>query len=219
MADTVAAMVASPDYPCLGARSVLRRDAMTVVVLDDLADTSTGGSLDHLGALLRDYAETVDVDGDLASFVACFRGPALGTEREFEEALWQALQHVHDHDADMWAPDVSADPADPHFAFSACGTAFFVVGLHPRASRLARRAAVPTLVFNLHAQFERLRADGRYPRMRDTIRRRDTDLQGCTNPMVADHGTASEARQYSGRAVPDGWAPPFHARATSGTPR
>ena len=51
MADTVAAMVSSPDYPCLGARSVLRRDTMTVAVLDDLSDQSTGGSLDHLGAL------------------------------------------------------------------------------------------------------------------------------------------------------------------------
>ena len=69
-------------------------------------------------------------------------------------------------------------------------------------------------MFNLHAQFERLRSDGRYPRMRDIIRRRDSDLQGCPNPMVADHGTASEARQYSGRAVPDDWAPPFRAAAT-----
>jgi FPC/CPF motif-containing protein YcgG len=213
--DAVAAMVAHPDYPCLGARSVLRRDAMTVVVLDDLTDDSTGGSLDDLGTRLREYARTVDAEGDLASFVACFRGPALATEEEFEEALWRALQHVHDHDAQPWAPRVSADPDDPHFAFSASGTAFFVVGLHPHASRVARRAAAPALVFNLHEQFERLRTEGRYPRMRDTIRRRDTDLQGSTNPMVADHGQASEARQYSGRAVPEGWSPPFHASRTT----
>ena len=27
--------------------------------------------------------------------------------------------------------------------------------------------------------------------------------------MVADHGTISEARQYSGRAVPDSWHAPL----------
>jgi FPC/CPF motif-containing protein YcgG len=45
--------------------------------------------------------------------------------------------------------------------------------------------------------------------MRDTIRRRDTDLQGFLNPMVSDHGETSEARQYAGRAVPEDWSPPF----------
>jgi FPC/CPF motif-containing protein YcgG len=44
--------------------------------------------------------------------------------------------------------------------------------------------------------------------MRDTIRRRDAELQGSLNPMVADHGRSSEARQYSGRSVPDDWAAP-----------
>ncbi|HSN10910.1 MAG TPA: guanitoxin biosynthesis heme-dependent pre-guanitoxin N-hydroxylase GntA, partial [Propionibacteriaceae bacterium] len=88
------------------------------------------------------------------------------------------------------------------------GVAFFVVGMHPRASRIARRTPWPVLVFNLHRQFEALRASERYERMRDTIRRRDVRLQGSVNPMVADHGSVSEARQYSGRAVRTGWEPP-----------
>ena len=54
-----------------------------------------------------------------------------------------------------------------------------------------------------------MRADGRYQRMRDTIRRRDAELQGSLNPMVSDHGASSEARQYAGRAVPPDWTPPF----------
>ncbi len=207
--DAIADMVAHSDYPCLGARSVFRRDAATRVVLEDLTDTSPGGSLDRLGAQLRDYARGVDNDGDLVSFVACFRHPPAVGERAFEGALWGALQHLHDHDGEPWAPGTSPDPRDPHFAFSVGGTAFFVVGLHPDASRIARRAPLPTLVFNLHEQFERMRSDGRYGRMRDTIRRRDTELQGCLNPMVADHGQGSEARQYSGRAVPADWSPPF----------
>ncbi len=210
--DIVAAleeMVAHPEFPCLGARSVFRRDAATLVVLDDLADTSTGGSLDTLGEVLAQYAHEVDPDGDLVSFVACFRGPVPQDEQTFEALLWGALQHLHDTDDAPWADGVAADPENPHFAFSVAGTAFFVVGLHPSASRVARRAPLPTLVFNLHSQFERMRADGGYLRMRDTIRRRDTELQGSLNPMVSDHGETSEARQYAGRAVPDDWTPPF----------
>lgn len=207
----VADMVAQPDYPCLGARSVFRRDAVTAVVLDDLDDTSPGGSLDRLGDALRRFVADVDVEGDLVSFVACFRSPVPPDEHTFERMLWQALQHLHDHDDQPWAPDVAHDPDNPHFAFSVAGTAFFVVGLHPNASRIARRSPVPTLVFNVHEQFEALRADGRFERMRDTIRRRDTDLQGHPNPMAVDHGQSSEARQYSGRAVPDHWSPPFRA--------
>ncbi|MGL5930652.1 MAG: guanitoxin biosynthesis heme-dependent pre-guanitoxin N-hydroxylase GntA [Dermatophilaceae bacterium] len=216
--DDVVAMlgeiIAHPEYPCLGARSVFRRDTVTAVVLDDLTDTAPGGSLDRLGDELRRYvdalaADVADGGGDLVSFVASFRGPVPADERAFEGALWQALQHLHDTDDRPWADGVAADPHDPHFAFSVAGTAFFVVGLHPNASRVARRAPLPTLVFNLHEQFERLRADGRFPRMRDAIRRRDEDLQGSLNPMVNDHGQASEARQYSGRAVPSDWSPPF----------
>ncbi len=198
--DAIEEMVAHPEFPCLGARSVFRRDAATLVVLDDLTDTTPGGSLDTLGATLAQYAHEVDAEGDLVSFVACFRGPVPDEERDFEALLWGALQHLHDHDDAPWAAEVAADPDNPHFAFSVAGTAFFVVGLHPNASRVARRAPLPTLVFNLHAQFER---------MRDTIRRRDTDLQGYLNPMVSDHGEASEARQYAGRAVPADWTPPF----------
>ena len=41
------------------------------------------------------------------------------------------------------------------------------------------------------------------------IRERDLHLQGTVNPMVADHGQDSEARQYSGRQVGPGWAAPF----------
>ena len=84
-----------------------------------------------------------------------------------------------------------------------------MVGLHPNASRPARRFPRPTLVFNLHDQFERLRAEGRYEKMRDKIIERDVALAGEPNPMLARHGEASEARQYSGRAVDDAWACPF----------
>ena len=160
---------------------------------------------------LSRFASQVDIDDGFASFIALFRGPHIDDERHFEELLWEQLREVHAADEQPWAPDVSDDPDDPHFAFSAAGTAYFVVGLHPKASRDARRAAVPTLVFNLHAQFEELRTSGAFPRMRDLIRARDEALQGQVNPMVSDHGQTSEARQYSGRQVSSDWQAPFEA--------
>ena len=88
--------------------------------------------------------------------------------------------------------------------------AFFVVGLHPHASRPARRFAYPTMIFNLHDQFETLRAQNRYEKLRASILDRDEKLAGSINPMLARHGSISEARQYSGRAVSDAWACPYH---------
>ena len=67
----------------------------------------------------------------------------------------------------------------------------------------------PTLVFNLHDQFEQLRKEGRYERMRERILDRDAALAGSVNPMLARFGEESEARQYSGRQVGKDWDCPF----------
>ena len=198
-------MVLHPEYPCLGARSVFNLDRATVVVIDELGTEQAAKTLHRR---LTAFAGDTDLSEGFASFVAVFRGPEICGEREFEALLWRQLALLHEADEQPWDPAVSDDPADPHFAFSVAGTAYFVVGLHPRASRIARRTPLPTLVFNLHEQFEELRGSERFARMRDTIRRRDTELQGSVNPMVQDHGALSEARQYSGRRVPVGWAPP-----------
>lgn len=202
----LAAMVGHPQYPCLGARSVFNSGTVEIVVLGDMRDP---GSVVALADRLLACAARSDPDGPFVSLVATFRAPIPQTEEEFERSLWTVLQRLADIDDRPWAEGVSDDPGKPTFAFSFGGTAYFVVGLHPHASRIARRAPLPTMVFNLHAQFERLRAEGGFERMRDTIRRRDTALQGDTNPMAQDHGAASEAQQYSGREVEPDWRPPF----------
>ena len=92
-------------------------------------------------------------------------------------------------------------PDDPHFAFSVAGTPFFIVGLHPKASREARRMPLPAWCSTSTSSSSRMREEGGFERMRDTIRRRDEELQGSINPMVSDHGETSEARQYSGRKL------------------
>ena len=45
--------------------------------------------------------------------------------------------------------------------------------------------------------------------MKTMIRKRDTAFQGSINPMVADFGTTSEAKQYSGREVSESWKRPL----------
>lgn len=203
---SIASMVEHVDYPCLGAKSVFRRDSVRHLVLDDLA---ADGAAERILRELGDFAELVQRDEGFHSFVVTFRRPTGVDEPTFERLLWNLLQQIHDGDDEPWAPNVSADPSNPHFAFSAGGNAYFVVGLHPGASRIARRAPLPTVVFNPHAQFEQLRESGRFEGMRSQIRRRDRELQGTVNPMVADHGETSEALQYSGRVHDAGWEPPL----------
>ena len=57
-----------------------------------------------------------------------------------------------------------------------------------------------------------MRAEGRYEKLRAAILERDEALAGSVNPMLARHGEASEARQYSGRAVDADWRCPMKGR-------
>jgi FPC/CPF motif-containing protein YcgG len=202
-------MVTHAEFPCLGAKSVFRRGSVAHVVLDDMADPDVPAQLLER---LQAFAAEIEGEGGFHSFIATFRGPLPTSEAAFESSLFDLLQRLHDADDESWADGVGSDPNDPHFAFSAGGSANFSVGLHPAASRVARRAPLPTLVFNPHEQFEELRAEGRFDGMRTTIRRRDEDLQGFINPMVADHGDSTEALQYSGRRHAAGWEPPLDVK-------
>lgn len=210
--EALAAIVADASYPCVGAKSVFARGRFELLVLDALADTD---ATSRLRQALADFSaahprETGDAPPAMASFIAAFRTPVPTSEVEFEDLLWRQLAMLHAADDAPWDETVSSNPDNPHFGFSVAGRAFFVIGMHPAASRQARRAPLPVLVFNLHSQFEQLRASGHYDRIRDTVRKRDVRLQGCPNPMVADHGVRSEARQYSGRVVGDDWRPPHY---------
>ena len=146
------------------------------------------------------------------SFVVVFSDHEPMDETSFEKHLWARLQGIHNHDSAPWDPRVSSDPAALDFSYSVGGQGFYVIGLHPGASRPARRFNRAAIVFNLHQQFETLRQDGQYERMRDVIRERDAAYSGSTNPMLADFGAVPEARQYSGRVTPDAWRCPFQSR-------
>ncbi len=204
-----AAFVADPAFPCLGAKAALHSGSLQFHSYLRLADAATTAALFRdLVAFTR--SEVVRAQ-EYASFAAVFSAPQRLDELAFERLLWAQLEQLHDLDDQPWDPFVSSDPASPRFSFSLGGQALYVVGLHGGSSRLARQFPWPALVFNPHAQFQKLRTDGNWRRMQKTIRQRDTALQGSTNPMLADFGEASEARQYSGRAVEPGWRPPSAA--------
>lgn len=203
--------VADPHFPCVGAKAAMAHDTLAVLACDRI-DSAWDDLRIH--DRLLGWAQAYRTDpGLFRSFAVVFEGPESLSEQAFEAALWARVQSLSDKD--VWRgqdydPRVSADPDDPHFSLSFGGEAFFVVGLHPHASRPARRFAKPTMVFNLHDQFEQLRTAGKYEGMREKIMTRDETLAGSRNPMLARHGEASEARQYSGRMVDDSWRCPFH---------
>lgn len=208
------AFIRDTSFPCVGAKSALGKGRMRVVVGRDMRSAWDDLRIyPTLLSLARDYAAD---PVPFQSLAVLFEEEPDLSEAEFESFLWhrlQSLSHKDDWLGQRPDPRVSADPANPHFSLSFGGEAFFVVGLHPNASRPARRFARPALVFNLHDQFERLRETGRYEKLRGTILDRDLALAGSLNPMLAAHGSISEARQYSGRAVDADWACPMTGRS------
>lgn len=207
-------MVETPEFPCVGAKAALSKQQMDILVCHDIR--SSWDDLRIHPALLE-VIDRYNVDKKIfRTLVVIFENSPVVTEDEFEAALWERVQSLADKDDwKGFALDdtVSADPDSPHFSLSFGGKAFFVVGLHPASSRPARRFAHPALVFNLHEQFEQLRAEGRYEKLRAAILDRDVALAGNENPMLARHGEISEARQYSGRPVESDWECPYNRRA------
>ena len=201
--------IREPMFPCVAAKAAIHSDVCRIGVYGELASHASTESL--AADLLAFIQENRDSPSDYCTFAAMFTGPLELDEPRFESLLWTQLRRLNQRDAEQfaWDPAVSADPDDPHFAFSFGERAFFIVGLHARSSREARRFEWPTLVFNFHEQFERLREQGKWRRMQQTIRERDERLQGSINPMINDFGEASEARQYSGRQVGQEWRAPF----------
>lgn len=207
------AFVLDPTFSCIGARAAVNTDSYRFGIYTEMNTPAATAGLAH--DLWEFVQERPTFGVDYTTFVASFIEPTVTGELEWEKLLWAQLQSLHELDRKhfRWDPSVSSDPDDRGFSFSMAEQSFFVVGLHPRSSRRARRFAYPTLVFNPHEQFERLRERGQFERMQQTIRARDLQLQGSLNPNLSDFGELSEARQYSGRAVEPEWRCPFRAHA------
>jgi FPC/CPF motif-containing protein YcgG len=209
LAADLRSFVEAPAFPCVGAKAALRRHQLEIVVASDIRSSCCDLLITRR---LQEFAIRHDSDDSVfVSQAVIFENAPSLSEDVFETHLWQRLTalHVIDRQDFHWDPKVDSDPSSPHFSLSIGGKGFFVVGLHPNASRAARRFTYPTMVFNMHAQFERLREDGRYEPMRRKTIERDIALEGTANPMLARHGEGPVAAQFSGRRVGSDWKCPF----------
>jgi len=199
--------VINKNHPCVMAQTVFSMDKVDFHVYENLGSKNTATKILKD---LKQYISEYDFESkEFFTFLAVFKGRKEFTEKQFEDLLWSQLSLLHEVDTDEWDHAVSSDPENKDFSFSLGGKAFYMVGLHPNSSRMARQAPYPAIAFNLHWQFEKLREMGTYEVVRDKIRERDKELQGNINPILEDFGENSEARQYSGRNVGKEWNCPF----------
>ncbi|WP_044516025.1 guanitoxin biosynthesis heme-dependent pre-guanitoxin N-hydroxylase GntA [Hymenobacter sp. DG25B] len=197
------------EFPCVAAKTALTWNQIKCLVVDHLACPKDDAAILEF---IYDFVDTYRTADKLYHSAAIiFKGPENPTEAQFEEFFWQRLQAVSNLDSQRYGydPRVVADPNSPDFSYSLKEEAFFVIGLHPGSSRPARQFKCPTLVFNAHDQFERIREAGRYDNLRQTIRTRDVVYSGSINPMLEDYGQSSEVYQYSGKAYDQAWKCPF----------
>jgi len=211
--DAFTAFIDNTAFPCVAAKAALNKDHMKLFVAGHLACPKDDQAiLDFLCEFVENYRKS-----ETQFHTACVIFPStLGVNAAtFETFMWMRLQALSDLDAKKHAYDqrVSSDPKSENFSFSLGGEAFFIIGLHPDSSRLARQFKYSTLVFNPHAQFEELRALERYDKMKNIVRKKDVALSGSINPMLRDFGAASEVYQYSGTQYDSKWECPFKHNA------
>lgn len=198
------------EYPCIAAKEAVRKQRVKVFVAGHMACPKDDRAiLDFMYNFVDEYRSSEDF---FHSAAVIFEGPTeIPSEEMFEAMLFQRLQSLADIGAKEYAYDkrVSSDPTSRDFSFSIKEEAFYIIGLHPKSSRAARRFDYPTMVFNPHQQFETLRATHRYEKMKNIVRKLDTAFSGSVNPMLQDFGSSPEVFQYSGRKVDQSWQCPL----------
>lgn len=201
--------ILNAQFPCIGAKVAANKKLLNIIVCNDMNSPQDDFFiLSQIYQFIRTWQKKREL---LQSFVVIFKNTCSLSEIEFEQTLWKRLQALHYLDSKFYSWDicVSSDVTDPNFSFSLGNKSFFIIGMHPNSSRLARQFTYPSLIFNLHEQFQILRQTGLFEKMRDKIRYRDVQLSGSSNPMICDFGDSSEALQYSGRITSKSYKCPF----------
>jgi len=198
------------DHPCVMAKTVFSTKKYMLRSYKNFASEMAARKiLNDISEYLTDLKEMGD---GYYSFIAVFDDELNVNELQFEVLLWEQLQKIHNLDNINWDSEVSNDPQADNFSFSILGQSFYIVGMHPNSSREARKSPKPTLIFNLHSQFQKLKDKNVYDRVKKIIRDRDKIKNGSVNPMMLDFGEKSEASQYSGRKVENDWVCPFSSK-------
>ncbi|CAN5454782.1 guanitoxin biosynthesis heme-dependent pre-guanitoxin N-hydroxylase GntA [soil metagenome] len=203
------AFLSNKEFPCVAAKAALNKDQIRFFVAEHMACPKDDRAIfSFLSGFADDFRH---MDSQFNSAVVLFKEPGNLSEEMFDSLLWKRLQSFSDTDSKINSYDkrVSSDPASPGFSFSINEEAFFVIGLNPQSSRLARSLKYPALVFNPHAQFEQMRLSGNYEKMKKIVRKRDLAYSGSVNPMLRNFGELSEVYQYSGKEYEPGWNCPL----------
>jgi uncharacterized protein len=210
MREQLSAFILDKSFPCVMAKSVINKGKLTLHEMDDLTESSTNDIVEKIYAFVDDYRQDIS---KLSSFILVFNDERLKNFETFEKEFWSLLQGMHTKDYKNYLhdPRVSSDPKNEKYSFSMKEEAFFILMLHPESPRMARRFKYPMIVFNPHQQFEELRNQGIFKKVRDLIRQKDKLLQGFINPMLNDFGEKSEVFQYTGKKYSLGATVPlFH---------
>jgi FPC/CPF motif-containing protein YcgG len=204
------AFLGEGDFPCVAARDALHKNNIQMMSAENITCPADDRAiLDFLYSFATQYRNSVP---GFHSAAVIFKGPLNADEDTFEKMMWQRLSRIRKMDALKYPYDsrVNDDPDSPEFSFSIMEEAFFVLAMHPQSSRPARRFNYPVLVFNPHAQFEKMKETNSYEKMKVIVRKRDLAFAGSVNPMLTDFGEVSEAAQYSGKLHDSNWKCPLN---------
>ena len=207
--DEFKAFINDQSFPCTGAKAAIAKQQMHCLVADHMSCPKNDQLiLQFIYKFVDEFRNSNEI---FQSASIIFKEPKIDSEELFDELLWQRLQALADLDAQNYVYDsrVDMNPSSAFFSFSLKEEAFFIIGLHPSSSRPKRQFKYPTLVFNPHMQFEKLREENRYEAMKEIVRKRDMATSGSINPMLDDFGKSSEVFQYSGRKYDMGWICPL----------
>ena len=203
------AFIENKEFACVAARAALAHNQISCMVAGHMACPKDDVEiLNFIYTFVDKYRNSTE---PFQSVSIIFDAPETFSEEEFDNLMWLRLQALSNLDARNFSYDnrVDINPQSPDFSFSLKEEAFFIIGLHPASSRPTRQFKYPTLVLNPHAQFETLRKNNQYTKMKSIIRKRDIAFSGSINPMLEDFGTASEVYQYSGKKYDQQWTCPL----------
>lgn len=201
--------IENKSFPCVAARAALSRQQVKYMIAGHLACPVDDEAI--LKFVYNFIAEYRNSGEPFHSAVVIFEATGSLNEGMFDHFMWQRLQALSNLDATKYPYDkrVDADPNSSNFSYSLGEEAFFIIGLHPASSRPSRQFQYAALVFNPHDQFEALRNNDQFLKMKQIIRKRDIAYAGSINPMLLDFGEASEVYQYSGRQYDHQWQCPL----------
>src|SRR5690606_15369143 len=156
MKELLSQFIFQKDFPCIMAKSLFKNGHVAIYSARDLLSPVTQNFiLEEMYQFIEKFRAAPE---KLSSFMIALDLKGLSFQ-EFEKIFWKFLSDLYLMDKANYGhdPRVSSNPDDGDFSFSIKEESFFILGLHPKSPRKSRRFSIPTIVFNPHEQFERLR--------------------------------------------------------------